>query len=120
MQQQHSALHPGKSAAIHINGKHAGWCGVLHPRIADALDVQDEVILFELRLSALINTKAQHYQQISKFPQIRRDLSLLVDENISAAQIEAAVRHVVSADWLKVLMCLMFILESQFRLGKKV
>jgi phenylalanyl-tRNA synthetase beta chain len=98
---EHSALHPGKSAAIIINDQHAGWCGVLHPRIADALDLQDEVVLFELRLEPLINQKPPRYQQISKFPQIRRDLSFLVDNEVSAAQIEAAVRQVVNPACLK-------------------
>ncbi|MBA2656645.1 MAG: phenylalanine--tRNA ligase subunit beta [Tatlockia sp.] len=97
----HSALHPGKSAEIQINGHAVGWCGVLHPRIADALDLQEEVILFELRLASLINTQAVRYQQISKFPQIQRDLSLLVDDKLNAAQIEKAVREVVNSDWLK-------------------
>jgi phenylalanyl-tRNA synthetase beta chain len=98
---EHSSLHPGKSAAIHINGQHAGWCGVLHPRMTDALDLQDEVILFELHLDALIDKTALRYQRISKFPQIRRDLSLLVNDSLSAAQIETAVRQVANADWLK-------------------
>jgi phenylalanyl-tRNA synthetase beta chain len=98
---EHPALHPGKSAKIRIDGQHAGWCGVLHPRIADELDLNEEVILFELKLASLINETAVRYQQISKFPQIRRDLSMLADNEVSAAQIEAAVRQVVNKDWLK-------------------
>ncbi len=98
---EHPALHPGKSATILIEGQHAGWCGVLHPRLADALDLQNEVVLFELRLDAMINEVPLHYQPISKFPQIRRDLSMIVDNEVSAAQIEAQVRNVVSADRLK-------------------
>ncbi len=97
----HPALHPGKSASILIDAQHAGWCGVLHPRIADALDLQDEVVLFELRLNAMMSEIPLRYQQISKFPQIRRDLSMIVDDEVSAAQIEAEVRKVVSTDWLK-------------------
>lgn len=98
---EHSALHPGKSSAILIDGQPAGWCGVLHPRIVDALDLQDEVILFELGLNALFNKEPVRYRQISKFPQIRRDLSLLVDDSLTAAQIEAVVRDLVQPEWLK-------------------
>ncbi|WP_028388358.1 phenylalanine--tRNA ligase subunit beta [Legionella fairfieldensis] len=98
---EHSALHPGKSAAITLHDQHIGWCGVLHPRLADALDIQDEVMLFELRLNAFIEKSPVRYQPISKFPQIRRDLSLLVANEVTAAQIEALVRKVVNADWLK-------------------
>ncbi|HHF7345629.1 TPA: phenylalanine--tRNA ligase subunit beta [Legionella feeleii] len=97
----HPALHPGKSARIMVANQEAGWCGVLHPRIADALDSPDEVVLFELRLGALINTEAVRYQQISKFPQIRRDLSLLVNNEVSAAQIEQLVRQTVNEALLK-------------------
>ncbi|KTC87374.1 MULTISPECIES: phenylalanine--tRNA ligase subunit beta [Legionella] len=98
---EHPALHPGKSAKIMIGGHHAGWCGSLHPRIADELDLNEEVILFELKLTSLINETSVRYQQISKFPQIRRDLSMLADNEVSAAQIEAAVRQVVNTAWLK-------------------
>lgn len=97
----HSALHPGKSAVIIIDGQQIGWCGVLHPRIADALDLSHEVILFELRLKELVAATPIRYLPISKFPQIRRDLSMLVNEEITAAQIESQVRKVVSDDKLK-------------------
>jgi len=95
------ALHPGKSAAILIAGQEAGWCGVLHPQIADALDMVDEVILFELKLEMLLDQQVVRYQQISKFPQIRRDLSFLVDNTITFAQIEQVIRQTVNKDWLK-------------------
>jgi phenylalanyl-tRNA synthetase beta chain len=97
----HPALHPGKSARIMIADQDAGWCGVLHPRIADALDRQEEVVLFELRLSSLLNKLPVRYQPISKFPRIRRDLSLLVDNEVSAAQIEQLIRKTIDEAWLK-------------------
>jgi len=98
---EHQALHPGKSAQIILDGKTIGWCGVLHPRIADALDLQDEVMLFEMSLPGLSVSIAPKYQSISRFPQIRRDLSLLVDERIAMSQIESLVRETVQNDWLK-------------------
>ncbi len=98
---EHPALHPGQSARIFIAGQDAGWIGVLHPRFADELDLSAEVMLFELSLATLYNDKPMRYQQISKYPQIRRDLSLLVNESVSAGQIEQAVRAVVTPEWLK-------------------
>jgi phenylalanyl-tRNA synthetase beta chain len=97
---EHDALHPGQSAEIKINDTHAGWIGVLHPRLSDALDLNHDVILFELDLKALINEEMPRYKTISKYPQIRRDLSFLVEEHISALQIEQAVRGVITEDWL--------------------
>ncbi|MDR3504538.1 MAG: phenylalanine--tRNA ligase subunit beta [Legionella sp.] len=97
----HSALHPGQSAEILVNGVFAGWIGALHPRLIDALDLQDDVFLFELNLDALIGRGAPRYRPISKYPQIRRDLSFLVDKQISVMQIESAIRAVIKENWLK-------------------
>lgn len=97
----HPALHPGQTARILVGERDVGWVGVLHPRLIDALDLNNEVILFELALQPLINDQPPNYQQISKYPQIRRDLSLLVSQEVSAAQIEQAVCDVVTNNWLK-------------------
>ncbi|MCL9685181.1 phenylalanine--tRNA ligase subunit beta [Legionella maioricensis] len=97
----HDALHPGQSAQIMINDLPAGWLGVLHPKLTDALDLPHDVILFEMNLAQLINLHAPRYKTISKYPQIRRDLSFLVDTQINAMQIEEAVRTCVKEDWLK-------------------
>jgi phenylalanyl-tRNA synthetase beta chain len=98
---KNEALHPGQSAQIKVAGQHAGWIGVLHPKLTDALDIQHDVLLFELDLALLINPASLRYKTISKYPQIRRDLSFLVDEKISATQIEKTVRSCIKEDWLK-------------------
>lgn len=97
----HSAMHPGKSAKIIIDNQCAGWLGVLHPRIAEALDINEEVIFFDLKLNAMLAKTIPHYQQTSKFPQIRRDLSLLVNDDISIAELHELVRQTVKPEWLK-------------------
>ncbi len=97
----HDALHPGQSAQIIIDNKATGWIGVLHPRIADALDLHHDVLLFELNLDSLIQSRAPCYQAISKYPQIRRDLSFLVDKNVNVLDIERVVRSASPENWLK-------------------
>ena len=97
----HPGLHPGKTAQIMVDGDVAGWIGVLHPRLTDALSMTDEVILFELNLVPLISKTVPQYKKISKFPSVRRDLSFLIDKTVSASQIETAVRDVVSVGRLK-------------------
>ena len=97
----HEALHPGQTARILIDEKEIGWIGVLHPRIADELQISNDVIVFELSLMPLIHKIPVRFQAISKYPQIRRDLSLLVSDDVSAAQIERAVRGVVAKELLK-------------------
>jgi phenylalanyl-tRNA synthetase beta chain len=97
----HPALHPGKTARVFINQQEAGWLGVLHPRLLDALDLNTEVMVFELSLNLLSNATPTAYQPISKYPQIRRDLSMLVNQEVSTEEIEQIVRQVVVNDWLK-------------------
>jgi phenylalanyl-tRNA synthetase beta chain len=77
--------------------------GVLHPRIAELLELSHDVLLFELSLASLTHKKSPRYQKISKYPQIRRDLSLLVNNDITFQQISQVVREVVGVDWLKAL-----------------
>lgn len=101
VQAPHSALHPGKSAQIWLDGQLAGWLGVLHPKLSDALDVSEDVVLFELYLDQFPIDVPARYRSISKYPSIRRDLSLLVDDAISVAEIEQVVRNSVPAGLLK-------------------
>ena len=97
----HPALHPLQSAEIKINGESSGWIGVLHPRLMDALDLTHEVVLFELTVSSLTPHTVARYKTISKYPQIRRDLSFLIDEAVSAEEIESKIRTVEDAGRLK-------------------
>jgi phenylalanyl-tRNA synthetase beta chain len=97
----HPALHPGQSARIIVGEQEIGWLGVLHPRFLDALDLTQEVMVFELSLPELCHQNPVRYHSISKYPKIRRDLSLLVDSTIASDDIERAVREVVSPSLLK-------------------
>lgn len=97
----HPALHPGQSARVLVQGQEAGWIGVLHPRLLEALDLTEDVILFELSLENILRERPVRYKPISKYPQIRRDLSLLVDHNVRVEQIELAIRDANTTDWLK-------------------
>lgn len=98
---EHPALHPGKTARIMHADQPIGWVGALHPRLLNALDLTQEVIVFEIQLSTLTMPCRTVYQGISKYPQIRRDLSLCVDEQVRAADLERVVRDVVDSNYLK-------------------
>ena len=97
----HPGLHPGQSAQIFIGDKAIGWIGVLHPRLTVELGLTEDVILFEFTLKNIPHRVTRQYQKNSKFPSVRRDLSFLIDQNITALQIEKAVREIVSQDKLK-------------------
>ncbi|MDF1827238.1 MAG: phenylalanine--tRNA ligase subunit beta [Legionellaceae bacterium] len=94
------ALHPGKSARIMHGARAVGWMGALHPALAEVMGLDTEVLLFEIKLDAFEATQRPLYHAISKYPQVQRDLSLLVDKRITASQIEAVVRA-QSAELLK-------------------
>lgn len=115
----HPALHPGQTARIVLNHEPIGWIGVLHPRLVDELDLVHDVILFEFELSFLINKTVSRYKKISKYPQIRRDLSLLVDNDVTAFQIEHALRSVVSSDLLKAVDIFDVYMGDSIPAGKK-
>ena len=90
---EHSALHPGQSAQCIRNGKSIGWVGILHPMHVVALDLPFSPVLAELDISALIQGQPIEFENISKFPSIRRDLAFVIDEKIEAATLLAAMKH---------------------------
>jgi phenylalanyl-tRNA synthetase beta chain len=98
-------LHSGQSARILVESIPVGWIGALHPHWQDELGLTNEVFLFELCVTSLLgklNKKdVPQYHSLSKFPLIRRDLSLLVAEEVSAAEIKKAVEDCIHKAWLK-------------------
>ncbi len=90
------ALHPGKSARLYLGERAIGWMGVLHPALAESFDVDAEVMLFEVALDILDSTERRRYKTISKYPRVRRDLSLLVDETVCASEIEVVTRKAMA------------------------
>lgn len=95
--EHHPALHPGQSAKILTgDGKHAGWLGMLHPELEKHLDFDSRVFLYELDLELLQIGRMPKFQALSRFPQVRRDLAVIVDEEISWARIMRSVHKVNS------------------------
>ncbi len=98
---KHYALHPGQTATIMFKNKPIGWLGTLHPKIADSLDLEDEVILFELFVSPLSEKNSVRYKPISKYPSVRRDLSLLINKDLSFSEIEKIIKKSVPVTILR-------------------
>lgn len=84
----HPALHPGQTARVYKNGDAIGWLGAIHPKLNKSLDLNGKVYVFELGLSAVLAAQVPEFEALSKFPAIRRDLALLVDNSVTAGQIE--------------------------------
>ena len=89
----HPALHPGQCARIERNGELVGWLGQLHPKVQKALDLSQPVFVFEMQLEPVLNDELPAFHGVSKFPEVRRDLALIVDESVSAGDLCHTVRQ---------------------------
>ncbi|HET7369944.1 MAG TPA: phenylalanine--tRNA ligase subunit beta [Gammaproteobacteria bacterium] len=87
----HPALHPGRCARIRRGEAGVGWLGELHPAVAEKLDLEQAPLLFELDYAAISEAKPPKYKEFSRFPSVRRDLAVVVDEATSVRAIEQAI-----------------------------
>jgi phenylalanyl-tRNA synthetase beta chain len=93
---EHSAFHPGKSAQVSANGVVLGTFGELHPQVKSQYDfLSPAVLAADFDLTALIQASASRYEitPVPVFPPVLEDLALIVEENVSAADVEAAIRQ---------------------------
>lgn len=81
------ALHPGQNAAIYINDEQIGYLGVIHPEIEKKLGLNVKTLVFELILDKISNRKILEAQEISKYPANRRDIAIIVDSDVCAADV---------------------------------
>jgi phenylalanyl-tRNA synthetase beta chain len=86
-----ACLHPGCTARIKRDKQNVGWIGELHPELVRTLDLTYTPVLFELETAAALEAKLPVFEEISKFPAIRRDLAIVVDEGVPLAAIREHV-----------------------------
>ncbi len=85
-----AALRPGRTARVLRRGSPVGWIGELHPALVKALDFTYAPVLFELEMGALAVKRAA-FEEISRFPQVRRDLAVVVDEAVTLSTLAERV-----------------------------
>jgi phenylalanyl-tRNA synthetase beta chain len=87
-------LHPGRAAAVVVDGSSVGWIGELHPSIAAEWEV-GRVAAFEIDLDAVIAAVpgAVRYVDYTSFPEVRQDLAVVVPARVPAADVVAVVRE---------------------------
>ncbi|NCF24533.1 MAG: phenylalanine--tRNA ligase subunit beta [Gammaproteobacteria bacterium] len=91
---EHPALQPGQSAAIVRDDHEIGIIGKLHPQVAKQLELKRDAFVFELDALQALASAAPVADPVSRFPVIRRDLAVIVGEDVSG---EDLVRTVASA-----------------------
>jgi phenylalanyl-tRNA synthetase beta chain len=85
-------LHPGQGARLFVEGCPAGLLGRLHPEIESALDITKPIYLFEIEGSILLKQAHRRHRGISRYPAVRRDLAVVVADEVPAAAVESVVR----------------------------
>jgi len=91
---EHSALHPGQTAAISRNGQLVGYIGALHPEAERKLGIKGKAYLFEIELAAFGEKHLVLAQEVSKYPANRRDLAIVVKSDVRFSDILATIRKV--------------------------
>jgi phenylalanyl-tRNA synthetase beta chain len=98
---EHPALQPGQAAEIVRNGRVIGVFGKLHPMHAKRFELRRDVFLFELDADAALASGAPTARPVSRYPSIRRDIAIVVDEKVSAdelvAVVEASAPEIISS-----------------------
>ncbi|SLM63356.1 MULTISPECIES: phenylalanine--tRNA ligase subunit beta [Dickeya] len=90
----HPALHPGQSAAIYLAGERIGFIGVVHPELERKLDLNGRTVVFEVLWEALAARALPVAEEVSRFPANRRDIAVVVAENVPAGDILSECKKV--------------------------
>ena len=90
---EHPAMHPGQCAEIVRDGTVVGHMGAIHPSVAKKMSVPTSVFMVEVQLNAVIEGKVTAFKSLSKFPEVRRDLALIVEQSVAAGRLEQVIRE---------------------------
>ncbi len=80
-------LHPGQAAVIKADDKTVGYLGKIHPKLQQELGLEEESFVFQLDLEAISERQLPEFTPLSKFPSIRRDIALVVDDSIKGGEL---------------------------------
>jgi len=78
-------LRPGRTARIWRADVAVGWIGELHPRLLKDLGLNNTLFLYEIDIALAFESKALQFNKISKYPSVRRDLAVVIDEQVPLA-----------------------------------
>jgi len=93
-------FHLGRSATAKLNAKPVAHFGQLHPEVATARKLKQDVYVAQILIERLyeFDLRRPRYQKLSRYPAVERDFSFLFEDSISFAQIESAVRKLGIAE----------------------
>ncbi|HEY0942056.1 MAG TPA: phenylalanine--tRNA ligase subunit beta [Steroidobacter sp.] len=114
----HPTLHPGQSARIYRGDRAVGWLGAVHPEHLRRLDLTYPVFVFELETAGGLAALVPQFEEISRYPAIRRDIAAIVDEGLPVEAVRDVVRN-SAGSLLKRLTVLSVYQGQQLQKGKK-
>ncbi|MCA4274473.1 phenylalanine--tRNA ligase subunit beta, partial [Acinetobacter baumannii] len=96
-------LHPGQSAEILVDGQSIGYLGRLHPSLENELDLSTTWVA-ELDQAAVLQSYVSNFTELSRFPSVRRDIALLISDNINVRDIQQLIEktggELLDSTWL--------------------
>ncbi|MFW2005548.1 phenylalanine--tRNA ligase subunit beta [Acinetobacter baumannii] len=96
-------LHPGQSAEILVDGQSIGYLGRLHPSLENELDLSTTWVA-ELDQAAVLQSYVSNFTELSRFPSVRRDIALLISDNINVRNIQQLIEktggELLDSTWL--------------------
>lgn len=96
-------LHPGQSAEILVDGQLIGYLGRLHPSLENELDLSITWVA-ELDQAAVLQSYVSNFTELSRFPSVRRDIALLISDNINVRDIQQLIEktggELLDSTWL--------------------
>ena len=98
---KHPAMHPGQCARVNFTTQNGtdnpiGWLGSLYPELQRKLGLNARVVLFELQLESILTRQIPKFTALSKYPTIRRDLAIVVDEAVTMSMVGNCVKKIAS------------------------
>jgi len=85
-------LHPGQTARVTRSGQEVGYIGALHPAVGAALGLDAPLYACEIDLEAVLEGTIPKFEKLSKYPEVRRDLSIIVENSVAAGRLLDEVR----------------------------
>ncbi|GAB3665198.1 phenylalanine--tRNA ligase subunit beta [Ramlibacter alkalitolerans] len=89
---QHPAMHPGRCAAVRVDGREVGFVGELHPRWRQKWELPHAPFVFELDLDAVAARRVPQFEPVPRFQPAERDIAVIVGEKVTHDQLLAAIR----------------------------
>ena len=93
---EHPMLHPGQQVSIKHSEHEIGRFGQLHPQISKQLELAGSTYLFEINMENISNSKVNQYQPISRFPAIKRDIAIVLDDKIELNEVVLELKSLAS------------------------